>query len=204
MSLGAVVVAAGKSERMGRPKALLPFKGTTFLGAILSTLARSRVDVVRIVLGHHADEIRDAFVLPDEVWAINEDYESGMLSSVCCGVRALPATIHSFLIWPVDHPLVSPATIARLIEKRGKTGKGIAIPSFDGRRGHPALFTSRMRDAILAAPPTIGLRAVAADRPEDLVEVPVEDRGVIADIDTPEDLDRWLGSDPNTSKSKGV
>lgn len=188
MILGAVVLAAGRSERMGRPKPLVPCGGTTFLGKILSTLAASRVDVVRIVLGHRAGEIQDAFVLPDEVWALNESYADGMLSSVCCGVRALPTTVDAFLLWPVDHPLVTAATIARLLDKRVKSGKGIAVPTYEAQRGHPVLFAARLREPILAAPPAVGLRSVAADRPGDVVEVPVEDRGVVTDINTEEDL----------------
>ncbi len=192
MSVGVVILAAGRSERMGRPKPLLPCGSTTFLGAILATLAAARVDVIRIVLGHGADEIQDAFVLPDVVWAINEDHASGMLSSVCFGVRALPSSVDPFLLWPVDHPLVTAATIARLIEKRGKTGRGIAIPSYEGQRGHPVIFASRMREAILSASPAIGLRAVAADRPNDVIEVPIDDPGVVADVDSPEDFERWI------------
>ena len=193
MNIAAIVVAAGRSERMGRPKPLLPCGGTTFLGAILATLATARIEIVRVVLGHRAEEIRTAVPLADAVCAINDDWESGMLSSVWRGVRALPPTLDAFLVGPVDHPLVTVATVAHLIETCARTGKGIIVPVYDGRRGHPVLFKSGLRDALLAAPPSIGLRAVAADRPDEVIEVRVEDLGVVADVDTQADFDRWVG-----------
>lgn len=183
----AVILAAGRSERMGdRPKPLLPCGETTFLGAILDTLAASRVDQVRVVLGHRAEEVRDALGLPEDVYTVNLLYDSGMLSSVQCGIRALPPETTAFLLWPVDHPLVQSTTVGRLVERFEAEDRPIVLPVHDGRRGHPVLFAARLAPELMQAPESLGARAVVRAHAKEVLEVPVGDPGVVTDIDTPE------------------
>src|SRR5688572_13141658 len=102
--IGAIVLAAGKSERMGRPKALLPLRETTFLGNILSAIGGSSIARTIVVLGHHRQEIQAALTLPQAVF--NPDYEHGMITSIQTGIRALPAGLAGVMLFLVDHPLV--------------------------------------------------------------------------------------------------
>ncbi len=183
--VGAIVLAAGKSERMGRPKPLLPCRGSTFLGAILESLAAARVSAVRVVLGFHAEQVRRASALPDGLVAINLEPERGMLSSVRTGLVALPSGLDGFLLWPVDHPLVAPASVETLIAAFERFGARVAIPVHAGRRGHPALFATPLAAELMAAPESEGARAVVRAHAADLLEVPVEDPGVVTGIDTP-------------------
>lgn len=184
--IGAIVLAAGKSERMGRPKPLLPCGGSTFLGAILETLARTQTGIVRVVLGYGADEIRRAAGLPRDIVAINSAPERGMLSSMLCGIAALPSGTSAFLVWPVDHPLVEAATVDRLILAFEASQAPLAVPVHEGRRGHPALFSLRLAPELEAAPESEGARTVVRAHASDLVEVQVDDAGVLTGIDTPE------------------
>ena len=186
MRIAAVVLAAGRSERMGRPKPLLPCCGTTFLGTVLDTLKASRVDDVRVVLGHRAEEIRVALLLPEEIYVVNPRYDAGMLSSVQTGIRALPADTAAFLLWPVDHPLVLADTVERIVEAFTSGGRGVVLPVHEGRRGHPVLFAARLAPALMAAPESVGARAVARAHAHEVLELPVDDAGVVTDINTPE------------------
>jgi molybdenum cofactor cytidylyltransferase len=183
--IGCIVLAAGKSERMGRPKPLLPCRGSTFLGTVLDTLERTRVSAVRVVLGYGAAGVRSGCALPDGIVAVNPTPERGMLSSVRSGLASLPPGLDGFLLWPVDHPLVEPATVDLLIAAFEASGAPLAIPVHGGRRGHPALFAMRLAAELESAPDGEGARAVVRAHASDLVEVPVEDAGVLTGIDTP-------------------
>src|ERR1700720_3324918 len=111
--IAAIVLAAGKSERMGRPKALLPFRGSTFLESILNAIARSSIQHTVVVVGHHRVEIEAQIASPRTVF--NPDYEQGMITSFQAGIRALPSDASGAVLFLVDHPLVEPSTIDLLI-----------------------------------------------------------------------------------------
>ncbi len=193
MTVAAIVLAAGRSERMGRPKPLLPCGDLTFLETILATLGACAIRDVRVVLGHGAEEVRESIRLPDGVAVLNPRYDSGMLSSVRCGIEALPPGTTAFLLWPVDHPLVRNDTLARLVDALAESDRGIAIPTFGGRRGHPATFAARMAPLLSGAPDGVGARAVLRQHPDQVLEVGVEDPGVVTDIDTPDAYRRAFG-----------
>jgi molybdenum cofactor cytidylyltransferase len=193
-----VVLAAGRSERIGSPKPLLRCGSTTFLGAIFDTLSASRADDVRVVLGHGADEVRAATGLPDEIFTFNPDHESGMLSSVQRGIRALPRETRGFLLWPVDHPLVKVETVDRLVDEFLRTTAAVTLPLHEGRRGHPVLFSVALAEELMAAPASRGARAVVRAHASDRIEVPVGDPGVVADIDTKEAYEAAFGKPPDS------
>jgi molybdenum cofactor cytidylyltransferase len=195
--VAALVLAAGRSRRFGKLlKPLLRCGGTSFLGAILDTLASSRVDDVRVVLGHEADRVIDAVAVPREMLTINAGYESGMLSSMQHGIRALPQETKAFLLWPVDHPLVRVETVDRLVDEFVRRGRPLVLPLHAGRRGHPVLFSAALTRELMEAPPTTGARAVVHAHAADRVEVAVDDPGVIADIDNPAAYARAFGRAP--------
>ena len=180
--IGAVVLAAGAGTRMGRPKAglIVPGTGATFLDTVLATLDAAGVAAVRVVVAPDA-----AGSLAGEV--VNPDPSRGMLSSVQAGLRALPAATEAVLLWPVDHPLVSAATVRALVDRFRADAPPVVVPVHGGRRGHPALFAARVIPELLAADPSRGARAVVLAH-ADRVELPVADRGVVQDIDAPGDL----------------
>jgi CTP:molybdopterin cytidylyltransferase MocA len=189
----AIVLAAGRSERLGKSKPLAPCRDTTFLGAVLDTVSASRVDDVRVVLGHEADGVQTAMALPDDIVTVNLAYESGMLSSVQCGIASLPPGSDAFLIWPVDHPLVRVETVDGLVEAFVRTRPALVLPVRGDRRGHPVLFAAALAAELMAAPMSRGARAVVGAHTDDRVELAVDDDGVVADIDTPEAYLEWFG-----------
>lgn len=185
--IGAIVLAAGASSRMGRPKATLPAGGgASFLEAILATLGAAGADASIAVVAPGFE--------PPCPFVTNPDPSRGMLSSVQCGLRALPPGLDAVLVWPVDHPLVEVTTVAAMIAAFRAGGHSVVVPAFRGLRGHPVLFASAVLPELDAADPAQGARAVVhahADR----LELAVDDPGVVGDIDTPEDYRRAFGYD---------
>jgi CTP:molybdopterin cytidylyltransferase MocA len=186
LKLAAIVLAAGRSERFGRPKPLLPIGDATFLGAILDTIAASRIEEVRVVLGHAAEEVKAALGLSEEIFTVNLGYDAGMLSSVRAGIHALPAGLAGFFLWPVDHPLVRPATIDVLADAYERRGNPIVLPVYREARGHPVLFAASLAPELIASPDGVGARQVVHAHADKVLSVPVDDPGVVTDIDTPE------------------
>ncbi|MCE5273421.1 nucleotidyltransferase family protein [bacterium] len=186
--IAAIILAAGKSERMGSPKAFLEYRGGTFLSVLYATLKSAPLAALRVVFGHRAQEFSARAGLPAEEVVLNPRYESGMLSSVQAGLKSLEALApEAVMLFPVDQPAVSVGTIARLIDSFRASGKPIVLPVHGGRRGHPALFGKAVFEDLLHAPEEIGARAVVrADRSR-VLEVPVEEPAVLLDIDTPDD-----------------
>lgn len=178
---------------MGGPKALLRIGGTCFLAKAVELLSRPGVARVISVVGHEASRVATEAALPEETLLLeNTSYREGMLSSVLCGLQeAERLGFDAFLLHPVDHPLVSPTTVDAVVAAL-EAGALIAVPSYEGRRGHPGGFARATWPALREALPERGARAVLADHPEWVVHV-TGDPGCLIGIDTPEDYERALG-----------
>ncbi len=191
--IAAIVLAAGRSERMGYSKPLLSLGQTTFLGAILATIETSRVEEVRVVLGGDAEEIRSSLALPEAVVVVNPDSASPMMASVKCGIRALPLEVKGFLLWPVDHPLVRPETVDLVVDAFEQRDAAVVVPRHGGRRGHPTLFAARLIPELLGAEEAVGARQVVHAHESEVYQVAVDDPGVVTDINTPETYRKMTG-----------
>jgi len=177
---------------MGFPKALLPYQGSTFLERLAGLLA-PRVSPLIVVLGHDAERISGAVKLPAGTRVlVNRDYRLGQLSSLQTAIRTLGGSgVAGLLLAPVDHPCVAEETIIALLRLFAAEEPAVAAPTHGGRRGHPVIFSSRLFDELLAAPLDQGARAVVHRHP--VREVPVDDAGILADIDDPETYRRLIG-----------
>lgn len=193
----AVVLAAGESSRMGRPKALLPIDGQTFIEKIVGALKKNKVGRVLVVLGHNAEEMKRRIEhLPVEI-LINRDYKLGQLSSLQVAVRRLEkeTDCDGMLVHLVDHPYIDPALVEAMIEQFYQSGKLIVVPRHGGKRGHPVIFSGKLFDALLAAPLDQGAKAVVNAHRGDTLEIDTKDAGVTVDIDTPELYRRHIKGD---------
>jgi molybdenum cofactor cytidylyltransferase len=182
--ISAIVLAAGKSERMGSPKALLPFRGKTFLENILDAVSQSSIHSAVVVVGHHRNEIGARLKIANLVF--NPDYEQGMVTSFQAGIRALPVDCTGAVLFLVDHPIVEVETINVLV--KNFASNRIVIPVFNGRRGHPVLFSAEVLQEILALPSSQGANIVVRKDPDRIFEVTVDAPGILVDVDTPEDF----------------
>ncbi len=183
----AVVLAAGESRRMGTQKLLLPFGETTVVGAVVGTALASRVDRILAVLGADRDAIGQKLEPLGIDLAVNEEFAKGMLSSVQAGLRALPAGAEAAIVMLGDQPFLPARVVDEVIEGFRRSGKGIVVPTFQGRRGHPVLISLKYRDEVLALDPADGLRRLLRAHPEDVFEAEVEDANILRDMDVPED-----------------
>jgi molybdenum cofactor cytidylyltransferase len=184
----AVVLSAGESSRMGRPKALLPIGGQTFIERIVSALKESRVGRIVVVLGHNAGDLRRHMEhLPAEI-VINPEYRQGQLSSLQAAIRYIDGDdqCDGMLVHLVDHPYIDPALVDRLIAGFYETGKWIVVPRYHGKRGHPVIFSRRLFSELLSAPMNQGAKAVVNAHRADTLELEAKDEGITLDIDTPE------------------
>ena len=192
--LAAVILSGGESRRMGTPKALLPYRGKTFVEHLIEVTRHSRVGVTRIVVGAHADEIRERLRAHASEIIVNADWAKGQLSSIQAGLRSMAeSATEGMILCPVHHPLVSANLVARLIEQFDATGRAIALPTHQDRRGHPLIFRSSLYPELLLASAEIGARQVVWAHANDVCEVATEEEGVVLNINDPETLERALG-----------
>ncbi len=173
---------------MGRPKALLPIDGQTFIERIVGALKDARVGKVIVILGHNAEELRRQIEhLPVEI-LFNPDYKLGQLSSLQVAVRHLDgeADCDGMLVHLVDHPYIDAKLVKSMIERFDASGKLIVVPRHGGKRGHPVIFSRKLFGELLAAPIDQGAKAVVNAHRDETLEIDTEDAGVTVDIDTPE------------------
>jgi CTP:molybdopterin cytidylyltransferase MocA len=192
MRLWSIILAAGRGERIGGPKALLTLGGESFVARSARLLARPGIERVVAVIGHEGERVaREAGLPSDVAVVVNARYGEGMLTSILAGLDAAEAAgVEGVLIHPVDHPLVDVAAADRVIGAL-QGGATIAVPSHDGHRGHPAGFARAAWPALRAAPPERGARAVLADHPDWVVHVK-GGADCLQGVNTPEDYRRLL------------
>jgi molybdenum cofactor cytidylyltransferase len=192
--LAAAILAAGESKRMGQPKALVPFQGSTFVEHLIAATRHPRMGITRVVLGAGAEAIR-ANLKVEPAWiVVNADWPTGQLSSIHAAIRSLPAGgTEGILVCPVDHPLVSAHLVAALIAAFDAGGKSIVLPKHNGRRGHPVLFGAGLYEELLAAPVAVGARQVVWNHATEVIEVETEEEGVILNMNDPETVRKSIG-----------
>jgi molybdenum cofactor cytidylyltransferase len=186
--IAAVLLAAGRSRRMGAFKPLLPFGRASVVEACVSNLHEAGVGEIVVVVGHRAEEVRAALARFESVrFATNDAPGSEMGVSVARGVGALGEGVTTTLVALVDHPAVPPSAIRSLIEARERTGARLAVPEWDRRGGHPVIVDSSLREELLRVAPARGLRALFDAHREEVLRVPAASSYVVRDMDTWDD-----------------
>jgi molybdenum cofactor cytidylyltransferase len=187
VNLAAIILSGGASSRMGSPKALLslPGAGETFLDRLIGVLGAHASPVI-VVLGHESDRIRAGSARASEaVFVTNARYQEGQLSSLQCGLAAVPHVAEGFMFTPVDIPLVRPETVEALaIGFEREAGRPLlAIPRCEGRRGHPVCCARELIPEFLALPAHAQARDVIRRHAAQTCYVDVDDTGILRDID---------------------
>lgn len=202
--ISAVVLAAGSSSRMGRPKPLVPLGEVPLLARVLASVRRSAVGQVVVVLGHEADRVRREVSMDGATIVVNPDYEAGMSTSIRAGLRAADPRAEGFLIVLADQPFVSAATMDALIRRRAESAAKIIIPTYRGIRGNPVLLDRDLSSEALAIKGDQGCRAIFGDHEAEILEVPVDDPGVILDLDTEEQVARAQAAVARTESVESI
>ncbi len=187
--VSAIVLAAGRSSRMGQPKPLLTISDRPLLDIAVDTVRRAEVDEIVVVLGHAADRVRRAARLEGALVVENPEYERGMSTSLQAGIRSADPAAGAFLVVLADQPFISSGTIDALVGSWRHGGARILIPTFLGKRGNPVLVDRSLAGEMDAIRGDIGCRALFRDHPHDIREVPVDDPGILVDLDTPDQLE---------------
>lgn len=190
----AVVLAAGLSTRMGTQKLLLPFGEKTIVECVVENILNSGITRIVVVLGANYDEIEEVL----KSWPVktvrNENFQKGMHTSVISGVKTLPFNAKAVLIFLGDQPFISGKVVQNVVKAWKSSGKGIVIPLFEGKRGHPTLYDMKLRHELSTLDPEVGLRSVAQKFSEDIFELETFCPEIVRDIDTPDDYAYELGN----------
>jgi len=177
---------------MGTPKALLRFRGETFLDRLIGALSE-HCSPVLVVLGHQAETIRAGLSrAAAATFVLNENYRQGQLSSLQTGLAAVPAEAAGVLFTPVDYPAIRSGTVAELAGAFARVQPLLAIPRYQGRRGHPVCCSRQLIPEFLALPPDSQARVVIHRHLQEACYIDVEDPGIVEDIDDPEAYARLL------------
>lgn len=192
-----IVLAAGASSRMGQAKAALPFgqTGETVLSRIVSTILAGGVPGVAVVAGAHIDAVGHAMPRREPRARVIEHpgWEQGQLSSLLAGLDAIDQPLlEAVLVTPVDVPLMTPFTVAAVVNAWRRTRAPIVRPVDGERHGHPVVFDRSVFDDLRSADLNIGAKAVFAAHRDRVLNVEVKDAGAFEDIDTPADYQRLL------------
>ncbi|MCZ6515366.1 MAG: nucleotidyltransferase family protein [Acidobacteria bacterium] len=193
--IAAVVLAAGESSRMGRDKALLPFRGSTFLEHIVSTLRQAQVKKMVVVLGHHAQQVQGSVKLGDTEVVVNPRYREGQTTSLQAGLLTLNEEVEGILLCLVDHPLLSVSLVRKLIEAFQKQKSPAVIPTYKGERGHPVIFARALFSGFQALGPDEGANLVARRHRAETAFLEVDDATILRDIDTLADYEKLIAEE---------
>ncbi len=191
--ISGILLAAGESKRMqGAFKPLLKWGKRTIIGECIHQMRNSRLAEIFVVLGHRELDVRQSLAGSGVQYAINKNYKKGMLSSVKTGLSIIGPNEDAVLIGLVDQPMIKSSLIDKLILAFEEGEKGIVLPNYQDKHGHPIIISTGYVDEIMQIEDNTesGLRKLIDANRGDWLEVPVDTSDVIEDIDSPEDYQR--------------
>ncbi len=190
--ISAILLAAGESKRMGRLKPGLPLGNSTILEQSVDNLVHSRIDELIVVLGYRAQELMEKVAGRPVKTVINPDYEQGMSTSIIAGLHLVDDKAQAVVFALADQPFIDSKIIDRLIDAFSHTSKGIVVPTYRGRRGHPVIFAVRYREELLRLRGDVGGKQIIKENADDVLEIPVDSESINVDIDTMSDYCAYL------------
>jgi molybdenum cofactor cytidylyltransferase len=197
--VAAIVLAAGMSRRMGAPKQLLRVGDKTILERTLENVRASNASEIVLVLGHAADEIQKRIATQDLKIVLNHGYEQGMGTSLRSGLMEVTADVKAAIIVLADQPWISAGTLNRLIACHQERKPQIIIPTYRGFRGNPVLLDRSVFAEVQSLNGDVGCRAIFGDHAEGIVKLPIDDPGILQDIDSRDDFEKLTAGRPTES-----
>lgn len=193
--IAAIILAAGRSSRMGAFKPLLPFGGRTVIESVMGGMAEGGASPILVVTGHNSEALTPIVAQAGGRTVFNPDHaKGGMMASVRAGIAALGPDVDGCLMLPADLPLIRPATIVRILTTARRTGAELIHPTFRGRRGHPPFISRALFGEILDGGEETRLSDILARHRDAAVALAVIDSGIVADMDGPDDYRRLLAA----------
>jgi molybdenum cofactor cytidylyltransferase len=194
--IAGLILAGGASRRMGAPKALLRFHNETFLDRMIRLFSEVSSPVI-VVLGHQSEQIRAGIERASEaIFAVNPDPERGMLSSLQCGLQALPADTAALMFTPVDHPNIQMATLRKIAAQFETERAPVTVPTYNGMHGHPVCIAQALALELLELPASAMASDVIHKYGGQTSYIAVDDPAVITDVDDPEAYAGLLAQHP--------
>ncbi len=185
--ISAIILAAGEAKRMGKLKQLLPLGKCTVLEKTIKNVVASRVDETIVVLGYQADKIIPKIATTTVKIVVNPHYSGGMSTSIISGLQAVEEKSDAIMVVLADQPFIDSHIINHILEEFAKHSKGIIIPTYGGKQGHPVIISLKYKSELLALKGDIGARELISRHSEDVYLVNVDSYGIIVDIDTKEE-----------------
>ncbi|TRO61475.1 nucleotidyltransferase family protein [Candidatus Bathyarchaeota archaeon] len=189
--ISGILLAAGESKRMGKPKLILNLGKSNIINATIDNLLKSEIYELIIVLGHEAQKIESSLSTQDKriKFVTNKNYREGMSTSIKCGVLTTSKESEAFLIALGDQPLISPKVINRLIEKYQSSKVGIVTVMHKSLRGHPVLISKKYVKELLSLNGDIGARDLLKQHLDDTASIKIESSEEFFDIDRTQDYE---------------
>lgn len=195
-TIAGLILAGGASRRMGTPKALLHYQNETFLDRMIRLFGTVCQPVI-VVLGHQSDQIRSGTARTSQaVVVVNPDPERGMLSSLQCGLKALPVEVDAVMFTPVDHPNISGATLEKLAACFQTERAPVIVPTYAGEHGHPVCISRALVGELLELPSTAMASDIIHRYVSQTLYIEVDDPAVTSDVDDPEAYAGLIGQRP--------
>ncbi|MCI0416070.1 nucleotidyltransferase family protein [bacterium] len=188
--LALLILAAGESSRIRFPKALLKIGEETFVECIIRKAKEAGIGSISVITGADHEKITQS--LSQLSCIHNENYMQGQISSLQKGISKLPEMINEVMVWPVDQPLIKRETVASLIESRNHAGRALTIPVYQDRKGHPVIYNKDAMEAAIGLQPHQTGKDLQAFFATNISFVEVDDPGVVIDIDTLEDYEKYI------------
>ncbi|MCG1025182.1 DVU_1551 family NTP transferase [Dehalobacter sp.] len=185
--IAAIIPAAGYSSRMGIFKPLLPLASSLAIERTVKTFEEAGIEDIRVVSGYKAELLEPVLRRMGVRVVSNQNYYRGMYSSIQAGVATLSDEIAAFFLLPADYPFINSKTIRQLSQAYAKRCPDVVYPVYHGKKGHPPLISARLRSAILENEPEGGLKLLLSRKVKESLQIPVEDAGILLDLDTEED-----------------
>jgi molybdenum cofactor cytidylyltransferase len=192
--VSAIVLAAGESKRLGRPKLLLPLGNSTILEQTIDNLLSSKVSEVVVVVGYSSEEMTRIIVDRPVKIAVNPIYKRGMSTSIITGLNLVNNKSDAIMIMLADQPFIGSRIINKLIREFIDNNKGIVFPTYQSNQGHPVIFATKYKAELLKLEGDVGAREIIKKHANDILEIAVNSESVYVDIDTVSDYYRALKS----------